>query len=102
VSKEDEIDTMRRFKYAKQDGLCGVCRQPVPWMQFQLAHRIPQRKWCMARWGEEILHHHKNLVGVCGLECNAAAQLNPDGLEAALLSEEIKEEVCSGSALSEW
>ena len=55
----------------------------------QLAHRIPQRKWCIKKWGRDVIHHEMNLALVCSLECNAKVQLNPESLEAEELAAQI-------------
>jgi hypothetical protein len=84
------IADMRESKYREQGGLCYVCHKPIRFAIFQLAHKIPQRKWCIEKWGEEVIHHRRNLVGVCGLHCNGLAQLDPESLSARMLAESIK------------
>ena len=77
-----DLADIREAKYTEQGGLCYVCHRPVRYAFFQLAHRIPQRAWCLSRWGREVIHSPQNMVGVCGLRCNAKAQMNPDSVEA--------------------
>jgi hypothetical protein len=87
---EENIRNMRERVYNSQDGLCYHCGRPLNWCTFQLAHVIPQRAWCLAKYGAAVIHHRKNFHGVCGLECNSAIQCNPDSLEAEQLAEEIR------------
>jgi len=85
------VEQVRLEKYRETGYRCEVCGKylwatgAIP----QLAHRIPQRKWCLKRWGKEIIHHPDNLALVCGLECNAKVQINPDGVDAAVLAAKI-------------
>jgi hypothetical protein len=85
-----ELADNREAKYAEQGGRCYICHKPVRYAFFQLAHRIPQRVWCLNRWGKEVIHSPLNMVGVCGLECNASAQMNPDTVEAEEFAEAIR------------
>lgn len=86
----ERMAQLREDKYVAQAGRCGVCNRHVRFAMFQLAHRIPQRKWCVERWGEEVIHHPKNIVGVCGLACNARAQMNPVSVFAEMHAAEIR------------
>ena len=88
--KSIEIADTREAKYTEQGGRCYICHRPVRYAFFQLAHRIPQRKWCIERWGKEVIHSPLNVFGVCGLECNAAVQMNPDTVEAEEFAEYIR------------
>ena len=48
---------------------CQMCGNPAT----QLAHRIPQTRANIRKYGERVIHHPLNLMSVCGLRCNAAA-----------------------------
>lgn len=91
VAEADRMGEVRRHKHNEQGGMCWVCHRSLwGWKANpQLAHRIPQRKWCIKKWGKAVIHHPRNMVLVCGIECNAKAQLNPESLEAAALAEDI-------------
>lgn len=84
------IEEMRRTVFSEQAGVCWWCRGPLKFSEFELAHRIPQRKWCLKRWGKEVIHHRYNLVGTHRGTCNSAVQLNPDSQDAERLAREIK------------
>ena len=87
------IADVRETKYHKQGGRCFICGRPVRFALFQLAHVIPQRKWCLSHFGEDVIHHPMNMHGVCGLACNGRAQINPDSLEAEMFAESIREAI---------
>lgn len=98
--KERKTDTIQQVKAAKlieQYHRCGRkgCGNPIGW-DSQLAHLIPQRKWCIGRWGLEVIHHPDNMVLVCGLDCNAAVQLDPVSHEAEALASKIRKKIEKG------
>lgn len=88
----EDILTMKASKLVEQRYRCGCCRKPIG-AGAQLAHRIPQRKWCISRWGLEVVHHRDNMVLVCGLECNAAVQIDPNSKEAEELAAAIRHKI---------
>jgi len=90
--KTESILQVKAAKFVEQRGRCGICRDVLDFGA-QLAHRIPQRKWCIHRWGSEVIHHPDNMTLVCSLKCNAAAQLDPGSLEAAALAERILDRI---------
>ena len=92
--KSNKIQKIKAAKLLEQHYLCGRpgCRERIG-LDSQLAHRIPQRKWCISRWGLEVIHHPDNMVLVCSLACNAAVQLNPISLEAKALAAEIRKKI---------
>jgi len=90
--KNDDVLTVRIGKYREQDGKCGVCGDSLSLNGAQLAHKIPQRKWCIKRFSAQVIHHPMNMVLVCGLECNARAQINPDSLQAERLAAKIRKD----------
>jgi hypothetical protein len=57
----------------ERDGWTCVCGNSV--FQYgtpQIAHRIPQRKHLIRKYGKEIIHHPVNLRATCCLKCNAS------------------------------
>ncbi len=90
------IDETRRLLFRQQQGRCQCCGKMFGvYDEYQLAHRIPQRKWCIKRWGADVIHHPLNMALVCCLACNATVQINPDSLEAGKLAEKIKKVIAS-------
>jgi hypothetical protein len=96
--KNEAVREMRERVFEEQGGRCGVCGLPVLLVDYpdpnrmELAHILPQRRWCLRRWGAEVIHHRTNLVGTHPAE-NGAVQLNPDGLEAERHAERIRETI---------
>ncbi len=64
---------------------CWRCDKPFA----QWAHRIPQTKKNLKTYGTAVIHHPKNLVPVCGLECNSAASISNHPLKIDRLLKEI-------------
>ena len=69
-------DTIERI-YQRDGYRCQSCggsvfRYGTP----QLAHKVPQRKHVVKRYGEAAIHHPLNLVATCSLECNNRVQLH--------------------------
>lgn len=62
---------------------CRVCGQAAN----QLAHRIPQSKMNIKKYGKHVIHHSLNLVSVCSLRCNSSVIIN--GLEEKSLVADI-------------
>jgi hypothetical protein len=62
-------------------------------LRFELAHRVPQRKWCIAKWGKDAIHHRRNVVGTHDGYCNSNSQLDPGSIEAAELMASIRKEI---------
>jgi hypothetical protein len=90
--EQEHIRMMRNRIAAEQFNQCYICLKSLPF-SFQLAHRIPQRKWTVAKWGKEVIHHRDNLRGVCSLYCNGRVEINPESIEAATLAAKIAQKV---------
>ena len=61
---------------------CQVCGE----FATQLAHRIPQSKMNIRKYGKRVIHHPLNLVSVCGLRCNSSVIVHGEE-ERALVCE---------------
>ncbi len=70
TAKTDRIMLIRHKKAAANHYFCEVCGKPTPLYAGQLAHRIPQRKWCVSKYSADVIHHPLNMAWVCGLVCN--------------------------------
>jgi hypothetical protein len=77
----DTIGQLKAEVYAAQAGFCWYCQEPMKFMTFELAHRAPQRKWLIEKWGSRVIHHPRNVVGTHPGYCNGRAQLDPNSLE---------------------
>jgi hypothetical protein len=69
---------------------CGkLLTQGIP----QVAQRIPQKDRYINKYGENVIHHIKNLVSTCSLKCNAKFDLNGKEILIEKLAKEIKKEL---------
>lgn len=67
-----EMEDLKREKAVEQDGKCPVCGMYLTYGRPQLAHRIPQTKANIKKYGKAVIHHPDNMVLVCSLKCNTA------------------------------
>ena len=76
---------------------CPVCGRDMinSRCQPQWAHRIPEAKMYLKKYGPEVIHHRLNMVLVCSLRCNSAVLLNPASrpVAAAELVKKIREDL---------
>ena len=84
MTSGQDFDDVRHFVYASQGWVCEVCEMPLLLGHHQLAHRIPQNVAMIERYGEDVIHHRMNLVGVDSLRCNDAVSISnqPKAIEA--------------------
>lgn len=87
--KQDLQDT-RRDVWRDQHGKCHVCEKVMMPDSMQLAHRIPQSKWALRKYGKRVIHHRANLRGVCWLECNDAVSISNHPVECDDLAMRIQ------------
>lgn len=100
VSKREKITfqiiEMKNRVFMEQGGMCWYCEAPMRFLEFELAHRAPQRDWIIRKWGEGVVHHRKNLVGTHSGHCNSRAQLDPNSVECDEHLASIRKEIESG------
>ncbi len=86
-----------KIRHLVQNRYCPVCKKNMleEYCQPQWAHRIPQTKMNLKKYGAEVIHHIKNRVLVCSLKCNSAVLLSPatHPIEAEELVREIQEDL---------
>lgn len=86
-----DIAEVKRAKLEEQHGTCPICLLPLNGSG-ELAHRIPQRKWCIKHFGADVIHHPMNMM-LTHPQCNAGAQINPESLWAKSFAATIKAEM---------
>lgn len=87
-----EIDATFRTVYTRDRGKCVFCHEPANrYGTMQLAHRIPQSKANLRKYGAAVIHHPLNVGLTCCLECNAAIDVRNHPIEIAALVKKIKE-----------
>ena len=93
--EKEKAEATKLQIYREQHGKCFVCFRPLRDTPWQLAHIIPKKKWCLERWGKEVVHHRLNLRGTCPGRCNDAVNMDPatHPLHAEELIKEILEDL---------
>lgn len=75
--EQEQIAMMKQRIYTEQSGKCATCGKMLGQV-FDLAHKIPQTKVNLKKYGHEIIHHRLNLAGTCrSANCNDAQMINP-------------------------
>ena len=73
----EHMEAIRRRLWREQRGRCAHCggllnlRRIETGGAAQLAHRLPQDKVMLRKYGKDIIHHPLNLGLVCSDYCNA-------------------------------
>ncbi len=96
VEKEKAQETKRQLYY-KQGGRCATCGMRLAG-GFDLAHKIPQTKTNLKKYGKEVIHHPLNMACTCHrADCNDAQMINPATrpVEAEELVKKIKKALAS-------
>ena len=90
----DAVAEMQRRVWREQRGECHVCGKRLMLDEMELAHRVPQDKPMLRRYGEGRIHHRRNLRGVCrGADaCNSGVSLRNHPQDEARLMAEIDED----------
>ena len=93
-----KIQEMKEQKFTEQHGICAGCNKEFRIGDVtELAHRIPQRKWTIAKYGAEVIHHALNMKLTHNGFCNSAVQINVNAAELVEdLVNKIKEAIENG------
>jgi hypothetical protein len=89
----EKLREIKIKKYFAQNKCCGVCGKLIPGRNLfssEIAHRIPQTKSNLKKYGEEIIHHDLNTVLVDSKKCNSAVLIGQKPVRIAELVEKIK------------
>ena len=92
MNKQDKINETRLTVFKRDGWRCKRCgrRLAMEGITPQLAHRIPQRKYNIKKYGKEVIHHPMNLVAVCSLNHNAYFDLGVKSAEIEQLANKIR------------
>lgn len=94
MNKSEKIVLIKGKKFREQGGKCASCGKPFKTGDIiELAHIVPQRKWCVKKWGHDAIHHERNMVLTHTGICNSRAQINPDSVQADELMKSILREI---------
>lgn len=86
-----EYAETRAYVYNRAGGYCQVCGNRLNWQTFQLAHKIPQDKRNVKRWGKKVIHHPLNLKATCSQSCNDRVSIRNHPVAQMELIQRIKE-----------
>lgn len=86
----DQLRETRMYVLNRAAWCCENCGRELTSAGFQLAHRIPQRKPFLKRYGKKIIHHPANLRAVCCEGCNATVSLGYNTENHKIVLEEIE------------
>ena len=77
---QEKIEALKNKKFLEQNGNCAFCGRPLESAQSSdLSHHIPQRKWCIKKWGKEIIHNELNMSLTHHSDiCNSGVQISPN------------------------
>lgn len=94
LEEQEKIYNLKNQKFLEQHGICPACKKEFKSSdKLELAHIVPQRKWCLKRFGKEVIHHPLNMKLTHSGNCNAKVQINPDSLQAEQLVFAIRNEI---------
>lgn len=95
MKKSQEYFEFRVKMLNRANGKCEICEKPITFETMQLAHKIPQTKFYLHKYGKKVLHNARNIVVCCSLRCNSKALMSPatHPLEANQLIEQIQSEI---------
>jgi len=88
------IEKIRR-KADDQGWICPVCNRNLygAGTDPQWAHRIPQSKANIKKYGKDVIHHRLNGVVVCSLACNQAVSVRNEPIWEAQIVATIRETI---------
>lgn len=97
--EELEYRTKRFYVFNRAGGRCETCGEQIGIGSFQMAHRIPQTKYFIRKYGKGIIHHELNFAATCPKDgCNSAQDIRNHPVEVAELAEHIQEVIRERSA----
>ena len=81
--KDEEIRETKLLVALRAEYKCEICEKKLPLGEGELAHKIPQRKHLIEKFGKGVIHHALNFQWTCP-GCNSAASLGTDKGQQAL------------------
>lgn len=86
-----EVSETKIRLWSCESGRCEVCGRAISVTDAQLAHRIPQSRMNLRKYGKTYIHHPFNLAVTCA-DCNSRVIVH--GTEEDALIERIRRD-CS-------
>jgi 5-methylcytosine-specific restriction endonuclease McrA len=79
---QEAIYALKRNKLVEQKFKCAYCGNQFKLSdKMELAHILPQRKYLIKKYGEEIIHHELNMKLTHAGECNSGIQMSPNKIK---------------------
>lgn len=94
MTSRESLDYMakRFYVFNRAGGRCETCGDPISVGVFHMAHRIPQTKYFIRKYGKEIVHHELNFAATCPTDgCNSAQDIRNHPVEVDELAQHIQE-----------
>ena len=88
--RSEALRDQRDRLYAERGGVCETCRCSVPFTDFTLAHRIPEAKWAIRKYGWAVIDHDLNKTVTHRGDCNDAENIQNDPMACDELAAEIR------------
>ena len=70
--------------------LCKTCHKSLPEELGELAHKIPNRKHLVEKYGVGVIHHAMNFEWTCAGACNDAVSIGGDPVACEELANRIR------------
>lgn len=96
--EQEQYEYTRMLVYNRSHGHCEVCGEPISYFGYQMGHRIPQRKYFIKRYGQEVIHHYMNFAATCSLQCNNAVSIGNHPVAIEELVQAIQEDIYARKA----
>lgn len=96
--EQDGLHKTRMEVLQRAGFVCEVCGTRLGVNTVQLAHRIPQRKMWLNKYGKSTIHHPCNLVATCSEECNSRVSLG----NSTEQHQQVLDEIMCYKAVGGW
>ena len=89
-----EIQEQRLEIFQRDHWTCQHCGKHLNhYNSPQLAHRIPQSKTNIKKYGKSVIHHPDNIKSACCLGCNASLSIGSNNIQAFNLVRSIEKKL---------
>jgi hypothetical protein len=76
--------------FDRQNGICAYCGHLLDINDFEIAHRIMNGKWCIEKYGLEVIDHPLNKAATHRGRCNSGMLITYSPVKVNNLIEQIK------------
>ena len=79
--------------FDRQNGICACCGRPLALDDFEIAHRIMNGKWCIEKYGREVIDHPLNKAATHRGRCNSGMLITYNPVKVESLVRQIKAQI---------